>query len=176
MKLADALAAWDGKMADWLKELYILTGGGSTMSAALLRIMERKDTEAAASWMLKQQLSSGHRLDPAQEDMLAGILTKLANIDDKLHVLQCMQYLRISKKHCDAYASFVSACLAEDNKFVRAWAYSGLYELAVRHPEYRKEAEESLTKATKDPAASVRARARAVLKKGFVKKRRARRP
>ncbi len=167
MKIADAIAAWDGKSVEYLKKLYISSTSSRQLAASLLRLMKRKDLQPGASWMLKQHLSAGHRLTPAQESTLASMLPDLADIDCKLHVLQCMQYMSIGKQHCDAYASFVSECLAADNKFVRAWAYSGLYELAVRHPAYRKEAKATLTRATQDPAASVRARARATLKKGF---------
>ncbi len=167
MKLIDFLSAWDGVSHLYLKKIYSSISSDKQFTASLIRAIERKELESGVSWLLKHHLSSGHRLTPAQEEKLVGMLPHLSDTDCKLHVLQCMQYLSISKQHCDTYAGFVSECLAADNKFVRAWAYSGLYELAVRHPAYRKEAKASLALATKDPAASVRARARAVLKKGF---------
>ncbi len=58
-------------------------------------------------------------------------------------------------------------CLEDDNKFVRAWAYNGFYELAKQYPEYRTEAGQLFEMALRDEAASVKARVRNVMKQGF---------
>ena len=57
--------------------------------------------------------------------------------------------------------------LTDQNKFVRAWSYNGLYELATSFPSLRKEAERFFDMALADEAASVKARVRNIMKKGF---------
>lgn len=62
---------------------------------------------------------------------------------------------------------FLRNCLISDNKFVRAWAYNGFYELALQYPAYKTEVKKFLDMAMKDEAASVKARVRNILKRGF---------
>ena len=50
--------------------------------------------------------------------------------------------------------------LTATNKFVRAWSYNGLYELARRDPVYLPEVEQIFELALRDEAPSVKARIR----------------
>ncbi|WP_448250543.1 hypothetical protein [Thalassotalea agariperforans] len=71
----------------------------------------------------------------------------------------------------DAYSrsvyNFLIITLTDQNKFVRAWTYNGLYELSKQHPEYIKEAKQFFEMAMRDEAPSVKARIRNIMKKGF---------
>jgi hypothetical protein len=60
---------------------------------------------------------------------------------------------------------FLRTCLADENKFVRAWAYNGFYLLSQQYPEYQQETEQFFAMAMRDEAASVKARIRNILKK-----------
>ena len=62
---------------------------------------------------------------------------------------------------------FLRNCLVDNNKFVRAWAYNGFYELAVQYPEYEKETKQFFEMAMRDEAPSVKSRIRNIMKKGF---------
>ncbi len=68
------------------------------------------------------------------------------------------------KKRLEA---FLRECLEDRNKFVRAWAYGGFHQLAVEHAEYRGEAVQLFEKALDEEAASVKARVRKVVERGF---------
>jgi len=59
---------------------------------------------------------------------------------------------------------FLRVCLLDNNKFVRAWAYKGFYELAVQYP---KETRQFFEMAMRDEAPSVKSRIRNIMKKGF---------
>ena len=54
--------------------------------------------------------------------------------------------------------------LNDDNKFVRAWSYNGLFVLADQYPEFRIEVIHQLKRAREEEAASVRARIRNIFK------------
>ncbi len=62
---------------------------------------------------------------------------------------------------------FLRQCLTDGNKFVRAWAYNGFYEISVQYPEYKKETKLFFEMAMRDEAPSVKARIRNIMKKGF---------
>ena len=83
------------------------------------------------------------------------------------HILQCLPYLAIPKKDKDKVQRFLRKCLVEDNKFLRAWAYNGFYELAVQYPEHVEETKQFFEMAMRDEAPSVKARIRNMMKKGF---------
>lgn len=61
--------------------------------------------------------------------------------------------------------SYLNVCLEHDNKFVRAWAYIGKFELSVQYKEYKLETMVLLEAALQNEAASVRARIRNIMKK-----------
>ena len=56
-------------------------------------------------------------------------------------------------------------CLSDTNKFVRAWSYNGLAELAKQYPQYRGEVKQLFELAQNDDseAASVKARIRNIV-------------
>jgi hypothetical protein len=62
---------------------------------------------------------------------------------------------------------FVRIKLSDPNKFVRAWAYKGFYELAKAFPEYQTEASQFFEMAMRDEPASVKTRVGKILKQGF---------
>jgi hypothetical protein len=63
---------------------------------------------------------------------------------------------------------FLLACSREPNKFVRAWAYSGLHQLALDHPAYREQARAVLEAAKRsETAASVKVRLRKALEQDW---------
>ncbi len=62
---------------------------------------------------------------------------------------------------------FLRKCLTDENKFVRAWAYNGFYELSMPHSDYIAQTKQFLEMAMRDEAPSVKARIRNIMKKGF---------
>jgi len=78
---------------------------------------------------------------------------------------KCLAYLDIPENESAGVERFLEACLENDNKFVRAWAYNGFNELSLRFPRYRERVDGMLARAGVSEAASVRARIRNILKR-----------
>ena len=93
------------------------------------------------------------------------MLPKQVRWDAKLHLLQCLPYWIVMETAVSTIHSFLHNCLKEQNKFVRAWAYSGFYELAKQHPHFRTETKNLLAQASQEEAASIKARIRQIYKK-----------
>ena len=88
--------------------------------------------------------------------------------ESKLHLLQCMAYLPVPKSQLPSVESFIRTNLTSDNKFVRAWAYSGFYQLARQVPTLQAEASALFHHALDtETAGSVRSRINRVIKLGF---------
>lgn len=122
------------------------------------------DSQQAASWLLKKHLEMGNSLSAADCRTVIGVLSDQDHWECKLHLLQCLPYLQILEEDCSRVEKFLNTCIKSENKFVRAWAYNGFNELALRFPRYRKEVDGMLARANESEAASVRARIRNILK------------
>jgi len=95
------------------------------------------------------------------------LLPQFGHWETKLHILQCIPFLQIAKTEKKEVEAFLRKCLVDNNKFVRAWAYNGFYEISVQYPEYRNETKQFFDMAMRDEAPSVKARIRNIMKMGF---------
>ncbi len=84
-----------------------------------------------------------------------------------MHALQCLPFLTIDQSEKKLVETFLRITLSGQNKFVRAWSYNGFYELARQYPEYQAETKILFEMAMNDEAASVKARVRNLIRKGF---------
>lgn len=167
MSLQQEIKCWDGKSAIDIKTIYQNHQHDKSFSEKIIQLINQPCFQKAATWLLKHHLEKKHQLTKNQNLKILSLLVKLDCWEAKLHILQCLPYLKIfdeSKKDAEA---FLRQCLVDKNKFVRAWAYNGFYELSIWHPEYQAETQLFFDMAMKDEAASVKARIRNILKKGF---------
>lgn len=162
MSLRAELQSWDGKSIDTGQAIYQRYGGQSSFVTELIELLHHNALQAGATWLLKRHLESDNKLTPGDISALYRVLPKLVDWPAKLHVLQSIPFMPIGKNEKKMVEKFVCECLADRNKFVRAWAYQGFYELSVQHPEYLQEAEQLVNTAIQDEAASVNARVRAI--------------
>ena len=79
-----------------------------------------------------------------------------------LHLLQMLPGWPIPRGKTKRLAKRLRENLEADNKFVRAWCYNGLFELARQHGEFRDEVSQLLDQAEQTEAASVKARIRKI--------------
>ncbi|EPJ44828.1 MAG: hypothetical protein OFPI_38830 [Osedax symbiont Rs2] len=162
--LQQAIANWDGKSVDEICDIYNRYLNQLGFSANLVLFIGQPATEKGASWLLKQHLQNQGKV-PANE--VYKRLSQLQQWQSKLHILQCIPSLPIAADDRANVHVFLRSCLIERNKFVRAWAYNGFYQLARQYEEYRDETEQFLRMAMRDEAPSVQARVRNILKQGF---------
>ena len=169
MSLQQDLAQWDGKSAVAITAVYTTHHQTDNFIPVLIASLADPVAQKGGSWCLKKHLETAGTLTPAQIDQIYGSLPQLDNWETKLHLLQSVPYLPISPKQEKVVESFIRQNIISDKKFVRAWAYYGLYELAVQYPNYQQETEQVLTDAMQTESGSVQARIRQALKKGFTR-------
>ena len=163
--LSEEIASWDGKSAAVLQAAYERHSGEEGFVATILAHISDVQSQRAATWLLKKHL----------EDRELAICCRLPcglrqdspfreHWEAKLHVLQCLPYLDIPEDDTIGLEQFLDACLESERKFVRAWAYNGFNELALRFPRYREKVDGMLARAGESESASVRARIRNIRK------------
>lgn len=167
MSLEQEILNWDGKSSADISDIYSRYSCESNFTITLVDLCKRIDLQKGATWLLKKHLESNHSLSRAQIAIIYTLAPNLHGWEAKLHILQSMAYMPVGEQEKQGVEVFLRNCLMSDNKFVRAWAYNGFYKLALQYPEYKAEVKKFLDMAMKDEAASVKARVRNILKRGF---------
>ncbi|WP_395373621.1 hypothetical protein [Marinicella sp. W31] len=162
--LKEALQSWDGKQTDFIGQIYTDLSQHSDFIEDCIALLQDPKLQSGASWLLKQHHDSGKRLDEQHITAVFNALEHLEHWQAKLHILQSMAYMRVAKKQLNHVRQFIQLAINDDNKFVRAWGYDGLYQLARQYPQYSDETREFFSMAMRDEAASVKARIRNILK------------
>ena len=163
--LSEEIASWDGKSAATLQSIYEHHCAEEDFLATILAHIADVEMQRAATWLLKKHLGTEHSLTAADGRAIFGALSVQEHWESKLHILQCLPYLEIPESERAGLEQFLEVCLESDNKFVRAWAYSGFNELSLRFPRYRERVDGMLARASASEAPSVRARIRNILKR-----------
>lgn len=165
MPLKSAIEAWDGQSASALCRIHDEFKESPEFVMDLVELMGSLRYRPAATRLLKRHLDAGLPVPdrPALARALAGKLDKIEHWECRLNILQCLHDLPIDAECVPAVEHFLRICLAEDNKFVRAWAYSGFHHLAEQQPVFRTEADAILAAGLRDESASVKARIRKCL-------------
>lgn len=167
MSLQNETAEWDGKSADQIRAIFAKYQQSQSYADELITMLDFEFAQRGASWQLKALLESGKRLSPDQIENLAAVFNQLDHWESRLHILQSIPYLPIPSAVELEFEAFIRQSLDYKNKFVRAWAYTGFYELAVQYPEYQSEAMLLLNKAMEQESGSIKVRVRKALQKGF---------
>ena len=152
--------AWDGKSKTAIEQVYDRACTSSTFLQDVLALFSEADAQVGATWLLKKHLDSGNEIDAADTIPVFRMLDRLEHWEACLHVLQCLPAFSVPSRYKKKTETFLRRCLADENKFVRAWAYNGMYELAKQYPQYRVEVSQLLETALEDEPASVKARVR----------------
>ena len=169
MLLERQLRDWDGKSVNAIMEIHVAHAADGDLMDRLVSLSGRSDLETGATWLLKHRLENRiDRLDADLARKLAGLLNGLSAWDAKLHCLQIYPHITIATEDSEALFRFALACSKDSNKFVRAWAYSGLHQLAIDHPQYRNSVRTVLDEAGRiETAPSAKVRLRRALEQGF---------
>ena len=117
-----------------------------------------------ATGLLKRLAESGTKFTTQQLVAIFDSLAEVTHWEAKLHLCQMLQHVKILNGSETKVVWFLERCLSEENKFLRAWAYNGFYELAKQHHEYYDYALEQLERAQKEKSAAVKARVRNISK------------
>lgn len=161
-QLEAQLQHFDGKHVDSLRRVAeTLSPDGSTIDQ-LITLAERSDAsmQMAATWLLKHLQSRNISFAPAQVTRLVEQLCGSGSWESRLHIVQMLPNLAIPVACTEQLFQSLVVALSERNKFVRAWVYTALHSLAAQHRHYVPEVIPLLDQASRDEAASVRARLR----------------
>ena len=167
MSIEQEIISCDGKSSGDLGAIYSRYKDNKAFVPQIVDLSKQEALRKGATWLLKHYLENGGVIDANQVSKMYKLLPKLNHWETKLHMLQCIPYMRIAKAEKEDVETFLRKCLVDSNKFVRAWAYNGLYEISSQYPEYKNETMQFFEMAMRDEAPSVKARIRNLLKKGF---------
>ncbi len=163
-ELETLMRNWDTKDTSVLAENYEIYCIEVWFPSLLIAALRDKSMQDAGSWLLKYHLDDGAYLDNKQSKAIIKALNTLQSWPSRLHILQCLAKLQVQAEDKTSVWKFLRSNLSRENKFIRAWSYHGIFELACRFEEYRKDATAMLTMAERDESASIKARIRQIRK------------
>lgn len=158
MGLETALNRWNGTCKTDLEAIYKEFYRQNDFASQLIPLLRQKQ-QLAASWLLKDYLQDGNKISDDLKLEFYRAIHLAKDWHTQLHFLQSLPFLRpVPDGKKSKLASFLRAGIIADNKFVRAWAYNGFYDLAQDYPEYQQEANQLIEMGKRDEPASVQAR------------------
>jgi len=167
MSIQIEIDKWDGKSANDIGDIYSRYCHDESFQKDIIQLIGETTLQKGATWLLKRHLENKKKISNSETSKIYKKLDSLEHWESKLHVLQSLPFLLIPKSDKKSVELFLRSCLTDNNKFVRAWAYNGFYELAVQYPEHVKETKQFFEMAMRDEAPSVKSRIRNIMKKGF---------
>jgi hypothetical protein len=158
------LRSWDGIHVDYLTQLYAANLSKVDFFEDLITIcVNEPDLQKTTTWLIKHHYDKGYTLSEILTERLLTSCKTVENWEAKLHLLQLLPHFKLTEKSITITYDFARNCLTDKNKFVRAWAYSGLYELTKYIPDMRTELEFICQKAMETESASIRSKVKKIL-------------
>ncbi len=167
MNLQKEISKWDGKSVIDIAAIYDCYNHEESFSSEVIKLIKHEPSQKGATWLLKRYFENNKKIKNNQVKKIYSALPRLKQWESKLHILQCIPSMPISKPEKKMVEAFLRKCLVDDNKFIRAWSYNGFYELSMQYPEHKKETKKFFEMAMRDEAPSVKSRIRNIMKKGF---------
>lgn len=169
MQILYRLESYDGKTVSTLETIYrnYLHDAEALEELVSLVAHPATNVQTGATWLLKKCLQQGLVLAPELQQRLLDQLQNIACWQSRLHLCQALPHLHLQPGQKRTVETFYQECLTEKNKFVRAWAYNGLYALAKIFPENLPATIELLNEAYRNESAAVRARIRNLIQEDF---------
>jgi|RhiMetdeSRZDD1v2_1073273.scaffolds.fasta_scaffold215840_2 hypothetical protein len=166
MSIREELESFDGKHTDVLDRILSKHRRTNSLIESLVLLMadQQSSVQTGATWLLKVLAENDAEFKSKHLIAIFGSLSELTHWLSKLHICQMLQYVSIPRESERSVVWFLERNLYDENKFLRAWAYNGFYELARQRNEYFDYAIEQLEHGETDKAASVKARIRNVRK------------
>ncbi len=164
MSIKSEITAWNGKSVNDIGAIYSRYHQRNNFANEVISYLSHAELQKGATWLLKKYLESGGYIAPGEVKNIYSFLSKLECWESKLHVLQSIPFMPISKTDKKKVEGFLRECLMDNNKFIRAWAYNGFNELSIQYNEYRQETEQFFEMAMRDEAPSVRSRIKNIMK------------
>ena len=163
-EISKKILEWDGKHIEPMSQLYQNYKEEQNFFPVLMDLfIENTEYQKAITWIIKHHLDQKKHLN---EEELTQLYLQCEHVVDKeaqLHLLQILPKIHLPEKTIPHVEQFVRKTLPSSHKFVRAWAYQGLFELYRYMPELEEEVLFLCEKAMMEESASVKARVRKIL-------------
>ncbi|MGF1454568.1 MAG: hypothetical protein ACFB6R_04245 [Alphaproteobacteria bacterium] len=161
-----ALEAYDGTQVRTLRAVVsIVTPPAEVMAHIISRCREQDPRiQSGASWLIKTFLEAGTRLTVPQIHALVATYAATECWDACLHHCQSLRWIDVPEDALPTVGDFLGRCLSGPEPSVRAWACDALFQVTRSDPGLLANTAAILQDAEHDPAPSVRARAKALLK------------
>ncbi len=162
----DRLSAFDGKHLPPLVAIVAEVTPTKPVLNEIISLAMDPDLriQTASTWLLKNWAEKGVRLTQAQLEALFASLPEIAHWEARLHLCQILPHVRIPKECDKILVWFLEGCLQDENKYLRAWAYNGFYELSQQFPAYNDRVNGILEAGEMEKSAAVKARIRNIRK------------
>ncbi|MBB6523247.1 hypothetical protein [Pseudoteredinibacter isoporae] len=166
--MLNKLQNWDGKSSEDISRIYKQHHMDMGFAERLFDWPnDDPHIQKGLSWLLKRHCDNGATFEAKLSNNLLPHLKTMPHWETALHILQSIASLEISNDQLKAWEQFIRLCLAQDNKFVRAWSYYAFAVLSRRFPNYKEEARQLVEMALRDEAPSVKARIRQMQEQGL---------
>lgn len=163
MSLKQTLTMCDPTSVDELVNVYSHFAGSEIFIKELIECCLYIPTQRGGTWLLKHHLEHNNQLSAEESKRVVDVLREYSHWEAQLHILQCFPYFDLQLINKDRCYMTLHRLLQNPNKFVRAWSYSAMHELAVTFPEFQPQVKEFLQMAQQDEAPSVLARINKIL-------------
>jgi hypothetical protein len=162
----DELEKFDWKQGDVLKQILSSRRRTNSLIEDLTLLVANKEPiiQTKATGLLKKLAENKVKFKTEHVMVLFDSLAELEDWESKLHVCQMLQHIEIPQRSEGSVVWFLERSLAHENKYLRAWAYNGFYELARQRQEYVDYAMEIMERGEAEKAAAVKARLRNIRK------------
>ena len=163
-KLIDKLKSWDGVHIESVTKLYDENVENSDFFEDLVVIYKNEqELQKVATWLIKHHYDKGNKLPNSLTEKLLSTCATIENWEAKLHILQLLPHFELTEKSLIATEGFARNCLTDKNKFVKAWAFNGLYVLTKYIPELKNELQFICERAMQTESASVKSKVKKIL-------------
>lgn len=113
MNIEQEIARWDGKSAADISAVFERFKDESSFVTALIDLSNKNELQKGTTWLLKRCLENGGSLSAEQVRRLVGLLPLPGNWEARLHVLQCISFVRIAHADRKTVERFLEKCLAD---------------------------------------------------------------
>lgn len=163
--LQHQLQQWDGKHTDLLIQIYQNHVYSPDFFSDLIDLCFSEPTlQTPATWIIKHHYDQKQSLSENLMNELVKRGKQFSDWEARLHLLQILPKVPMDRGVVPYVEEWVRKGLKDENKFVRAWSYQGLYEVSRHIPEMKEELRLLCEDALQLESASVKARVRKVIK------------